>query len=432
MLAERAGEPDAPVALTPAEAEEHAPTLRPGWVRRPRARLRPPTRHRRAAPGLRPRPKARGGSVRRRPRSRTSRATAPGGGSPGDIATTPGRRRGRRVGRRRRRTRGRAPVGLSRCAGRSPSPGCRTRAAADARRDALPWSVEALDRFYYKIRGRRPARLARRRDPGRARRRPSRRAGRRRRAGAGRGGHRPRPALGPHGWAGPALVRARPPPGRRELARPPRLRVRGRPGRVRHRDRARARGLRRRRRHGARRRRTSPSNRPSSRPGAYLRRRDESSHCGSPPCSAAASIHRTRSGPLEVITRYYEGCSSRRRPHAHDAAPRRRPLLPGRIRLDAGGRGRAPGAVLAQGRADARRRWVVDHCLSGADEAVIEWTMYRTPSEGAGGSPPAARSGSPSPRAALSGDPLVPPAAPDTTELDGFPTRARRLDPRWG
>jgi D-arginine dehydrogenase len=33
MLAERAGEPDAPVALTPAEAEEHAPTLRPGWVR---------------------------------------------------------------------------------------------------------------------------------------------------------------------------------------------------------------------------------------------------------------------------------------------------------------------------------------------------------------------------------------------------------------
>src|SRR5690349_8888799 len=33
MLAERAGEPDAPVALTQAEAEEHAPTLRKGWVR---------------------------------------------------------------------------------------------------------------------------------------------------------------------------------------------------------------------------------------------------------------------------------------------------------------------------------------------------------------------------------------------------------------
>jgi D-arginine dehydrogenase len=33
MLAERAGEPDAPVALTPAEAEECAPTLRPGLVR---------------------------------------------------------------------------------------------------------------------------------------------------------------------------------------------------------------------------------------------------------------------------------------------------------------------------------------------------------------------------------------------------------------
>ena len=33
MLAERAGEPDAPVPLAPAEAEEHAPTLRPGRVR---------------------------------------------------------------------------------------------------------------------------------------------------------------------------------------------------------------------------------------------------------------------------------------------------------------------------------------------------------------------------------------------------------------
>ena len=33
MLADRVGEPDAPVALTPAEAEECAPTLRPGVVR---------------------------------------------------------------------------------------------------------------------------------------------------------------------------------------------------------------------------------------------------------------------------------------------------------------------------------------------------------------------------------------------------------------
>src|SRR3954467_9085830 len=29
-------------------------------------------------------------------------------------------------------------------------------------------------------------------------------------------------------------------------------------------------------------------------------------------------------------------------------------------------------------------RWVVDHCLSGTNEAVIEWTMYWAPPEGTG------------------------------------------------
>ena len=245
MLAERAGEPDAPVALDPGRGRgARCPRCGRGGSAPPRARWRRPstptrcTRPTSAAsrPGAAP--------CGRRPRPSASPATARAGGwgtsPPAWSSTRPGR--GPTSSPNARACPGSA---CSPTAGRSPSPGCPT-----ARGCAAPWCCEALDRFYYKIEGDDLLVSPADETPVGARRRPSRRAGRRPRAGAGRGGHRARPAVDPHELGGPALVRARPPPGRRELARPPRLRVRRRPGRVGHRDRARARRLRRRRADG--------------------------------------------------------------------------------------------------------------------------------------------------------------------------------------
>jgi len=87
MLAERAGEPDAPVALTPAEAEEHAPTLRPGWVRAAArtvaASVDTDALHQAYVRGL----KARGGTVRTAaPAERIARDGT--GWRVGDVATS--------------------------------------------------------------------------------------------------------------------------------------------------------------------------------------------------------------------------------------------------------------------------------------------------------------------------------------------------------
>jgi len=128
-----------------------------------------------------------------------------------------------------------------------------------------------------------------------------------------------------------------------------------------------------------------------------------------------------------VITRYYEGCSSA------DVDLMLTTLHPDVVHYFLAPN---PGSTPVAGAEHLARywrkvaqmldaRWVVDHCLSGADEAVIEWTMYWTPSEGAG-------------RVATRGAEWFTFAQgrireirsyyqqrPDTTELDGFPYAAR-------
>ncbi|MHA6795386.1 nuclear transport factor 2 family protein [Pseudonocardia bannensis] len=87
------------------------------------------------------------------------------------------------------------------------------------------------------------------------------------------------------------------------------------------------------------------------------------------------------SDPLAVITRYYDGCS------AGDVDLMLTTLHPDVVHYFlAPNVGSAPvvGAehLARYWRKVARMieaRWVVDHCLAGADEAVIEWTMFWRP-----------------------------------------------------
>ena len=136
MLAERAGEPDTPVALTPAEAEECAPTLRPGRLRAAARSTRGRRRHRRAAPGLRARPQGAGRCrADRRPRRGRSPVTAPGGGS----RTSPRASSSTRLGRGPTSSPTGRACPASACSptvGRSRSPGCPTAPGC-----AAPWSA---------------------------------------------------------------------------------------------------------------------------------------------------------------------------------------------------------------------------------------------------------------------------------------------------
>ena len=91
--------------------------------------------------------------------------------------------------------------------------------------------------------------------------------------------------------------------------------------------------------------------------------------------------HTDRMTPLEVITRYYDGCS------AGDVDLMRSTLHPDVVHFFlAPNPGSAPvsgDAHLARywrkvrGRIDAR--WVVDHAVCADAEAVVEWTMWWRP-----------------------------------------------------
>jgi ketosteroid isomerase-like protein len=131
--------------------------------------------------------------------------------------------------------------------------------------------------------------------------------------------------------------------------------------------------------------------------------------------------------PLEVITLYYDGCSS------GDVDLMLETLHPDVVHYFLAPN---PGSTPVAGAEHLARywrkvarmldaRWVVEHCLAGPDEAVIEWTMYWTPPEGTG-------------RVATRGAEWFTFAEgrireirsyyqqrPATTELDGFPYAAR-------
>ncbi|NMH99411.1 nuclear transport factor 2 family protein [Pseudonocardia acidicola] len=89
------------------------------------------------------------------------------------------------------------------------------------------------------------------------------------------------------------------------------------------------------------------------------------------------------SDPLAVITRYYDGCST------GDVDLMLETLHPDVVHYFlAPNVGSAPVAgaehLARYWRKVARMigaRWVVDHCLAGPDEAVIEWTMFWRPPE---------------------------------------------------
>jgi ketosteroid isomerase-like protein len=93
----------------------------------------------------------------------------------------------------------------------------------------------------------------------------------------------------------------------------------------------------------------------------------------------------TRASHLDTITRYYDGCSS------GDVEAMIATMHPDVVHYFlAPNPGSAPvgGAEhlarywrKVQSMLDAR--WLVDHCLEGPDEAVIEWTMCWTPRGGA-------------------------------------------------
>ena len=132
--------------------------------------------------------------------------------------------------------------------------------------------------------------------------------------------------------------------------------------------------------------------------------------------------------PLEVVRRYYEGCST------GDVEAMRATLADDVVHYFlAPNAGSAPvhgGEHLARywrkvtGMIDAR--WVVDHGLVGDGEAVIEWTMYWRP---AGGDARVATRGAE--WFVFADDGRIAEIRsyyqqrPETTELDGFPYAAR-------
>jgi ketosteroid isomerase-like protein len=132
--------------------------------------------------------------------------------------------------------------------------------------------------------------------------------------------------------------------------------------------------------------------------------------------------------PLEVVRRYYEGCST------GDVEAMRATLADDVVHYFlAPNAGSAPvhgGEHLARywrkvtGMIDAR--WVVDHGLVGDGEAVIEWTMYWRP---AGADARVATRGAE--WFVFADDGRIAEIRsyyqqrPETTELDGFPYAAR-------
>jgi ketosteroid isomerase-like protein len=131
--------------------------------------------------------------------------------------------------------------------------------------------------------------------------------------------------------------------------------------------------------------------------------------------------------PLEVIMRYYDGCS---RGEVDLVLATLHPDVIHYFLAPNPGSTPVAGAehLARYWRKVARMldaRWVVDHCLAGTDEAVIEWTMYWTPPERTD-------------RVATRGAEWFTFAdgrireirsyyqqRPETTELDGFPYAAR-------
>jgi ketosteroid isomerase-like protein len=93
----------------------------------------------------------------------------------------------------------------------------------------------------------------------------------------------------------------------------------------------------------------------------------------------------TTTASLELVTRYYDGCSR------GDVDLMLATLHPDVVHYFLAPN---PGSTPVAGAEHLARywrkvarmldaRWIVDHCLAGPDEAVIEWTMYWTPPEGA-------------------------------------------------
>jgi hypothetical protein len=135
-----------------------------------------------------------------------------------------------------------------------------------------------------------------------------------------------------------------------------------------------------------------------------------------------------RPAPLEVITRYYEGCSSA------DVG-----LMTGTLHPDVVHWFLAPnvGSAPVRGADHLARywrkvagmieaRWVVDHCLAGDGEAVIEWTMFWRPQ---GTTVRVATRGAEwftfSPDGLITEIRSYYQQRPETTELDGFPYAQR-------
>jgi ketosteroid isomerase-like protein len=131
---------------------------------------------------------------------------------------------------------------------------------------------------------------------------------------------------------------------------------------------------------------------------------------------------------LDIITRYYDGCST------GDVALMTSTLHPDVVHWFLAPN---PGSAAVRGGEHLARywrkvhamidaRWVVDHCLSGDGEAVIEWTMVWTPQGSAG---QVATRGAE--WFTFSADGMITEIRsyyqqrPQTTELDGFPYAQR-------
>lgn len=129
---------------------------------------------------------------------------------------------------------------------------------------------------------------------------------------------------------------------------------------------------------------------------------------------------------LETITRYYAGCSTgdvdaMTGTLAADVVHWFLAPNPGSAAVR-GGEHLARYWRKVHGMIDAR--WVVDHCLAGEGEAVIEWTMFWT----AGGARVATRGAewfTFTPDGLISEIRSYYQQRPETTELDGFPYAGR-------